>query len=102
MGFDGSRTGPRNRHGRGEGGRGVDGERGPGAEPARRGAPGDHPACPEGRRGSLAYATEAELAAAAATPKPMRLVFLLPAGTNQFLGMLGRVISTAQAPGGGV
>jgi LacI family transcriptional regulator len=46
--------------------------------------------------GALAYATETELAAAAA-PKPMRLVFLLPAGTNQFLGMLGRVISTAQA-----
>jgi LacI family transcriptional regulator len=44
----------------------------------------------------LAYATEAELAAAGA-PKPMRLVFLLPAGTNQFLAMLGRLISTAEA-----
>jgi LacI family transcriptional regulator len=45
---------------------------------------------------SLAYATDDELAAAAA-PKPMRLVFLLPAGTNQFLKMLGHFISTAAA-----
>jgi LacI family transcriptional regulator len=28
--------------------------------------------------------------------KPMRLLFLLPAGTNQFLGMLGRLIATSQ------
>jgi LacI family transcriptional regulator len=44
----------------------------------------------------LAYATESELEAASA-PKPMRLVFLLPAGTNQFLALLGRLISTAEA-----
>jgi LacI family transcriptional regulator len=45
---------------------------------------------------TLAYATPGELEAAASA-KPMRLVFLLPAGNNQFLMMLGRLISTAQA-----
>jgi LacI family transcriptional regulator len=44
----------------------------------------------------LRYVTEQELQAAAA-PKPMRLVFLLPAGTNQFLNNLGRLISTSEA-----
>jgi LacI family transcriptional regulator len=46
----------------------------------------------------LRYVSEAELAAATTKP-PMRLVFLLPAGTNQFLRMLAQLIvqSTNQA-----
>jgi LacI family transcriptional regulator len=44
----------------------------------------------------LRYVTDAELEAAAA-PRPMRLTFLLPAGTNQFLRMLGHLISTSEA-----
>ncbi|WP_158747835.1 LacI family DNA-binding transcriptional regulator [Acidisphaera sp. L21] len=39
----------------------------------------------------LRYISQTEFAAAAA-PLPMRLVFLLPAGTNQFLVMLARLI----------
>jgi LacI family transcriptional regulator len=31
-------------------------------------------------------------------PKPMRLVFLLPAGTNRYLRMLGQYISSAEEP----
>ncbi|WP_315835974.1 LacI family DNA-binding transcriptional regulator [Bradyrhizobium prioriisuperbiae] len=35
----------------------------------------------------------AEQILAAMTPKPMRLVFLLPAGTNRFLAMLGQLVA---------
>jgi LacI family transcriptional regulator len=41
----------------------------------------------------LRYVSETELAAAVSEP-PKRLVFLLPAGTNQFLVMLARLIGT--------
>ncbi|WP_218823481.1 LacI family DNA-binding transcriptional regulator [Inquilinus limosus] len=42
----------------------------------------------------LDYIAEADLQAALA-PKPMRVAFLLPAGTNRFLNMLGRLIAGA-------
>ena len=42
---------------------------------------------------ALGYVSDAELQRAAA-PKPMRLVFLLPAGTNQYLAMLGRLVAS--------
>ena len=32
------------------------------------------------------------------TPKPMRLLFLLPAGTNRFLAMLGQLIAHSRSP----
>ena len=41
----------------------------------------------------LGYILEDEMRAA--EPKPMRLVFLLPAGTNRYLNMLGRLIAEA-------
>lgn len=42
----------------------------------------------------LNYVLESDLPAALA---PLRLVFLLPAGTNRFLGLLGRLIAAASA-----
>ena len=45
---------------------------------------------------ALRYATEAELAAAVARKK-LRLLFLLPSGSNQFLNMLGRLIASSDA-----
>lgn len=42
----------------------------------------------------LEYVLDAELLAA---PKPMRLVFLLPAGTNRYLSLLGRVVAGSAA-----
>jgi LacI family transcriptional regulator len=44
----------------------------------------------------LGYVSEAE-AHPALEQKPMRLLFLLPAGTNRFLAGLGRLIETSQA-----
>ncbi len=45
--------------------------------------------------GELGYVVDAGVPSGAL--KPMRLVFLLPAGTNQFLSMLGRHIGGAQS-----
>ena len=39
----------------------------------------------------------AEELQAAMIPKPMRLLFLLPAGTNRFLSMLGQLIANSEA-----
>src|SRR3954464_27251 len=44
--------------------------------------------------GELGYITDGTLPAQAL--KPWRLAFLLPAGTNRFLGMLGRLIGSSQ------
>ena len=44
----------------------------------------------------LEYLPEADLHAALA-PKPMRAVFLLPAGTNRYLTMLGQMIRASEA-----
>ena len=44
---------------------------------------------------SLGYLAEADLYAAI-KPQPMKLVFLLPAGTNRFIRMLGDTISYSQ------
>ncbi len=45
---------------------------------------------------ALRYLTSAELEHVGA-PRPFNLVFLLPAGTNPFLTMMGRIISTSEA-----
>jgi LacI family transcriptional regulator len=45
---------------------------------------------------ALRYLTGAELESIG-SPRPLSLVFLLPAGTNPFLTMLGRIISTSAA-----
>ncbi|WP_207459277.1 LacI family DNA-binding transcriptional regulator [Azospirillum sp. SYSU D00513] len=46
----------------------------------------------------LGYLPEGEIQAAAA-PKPMRLLFLLPEGNNRYLTMLGQLIRSAEAQG---
>jgi len=46
---------------------------------------------------ALDYLPEADLLATL-RPKPMRLVFLLPAGTNRYLRMLGQYIASANEP----
>lgn len=45
--------------------------------------------------GELGYILDASLPAGAL--KPLQLAFLLPAGTNRFLGMLGRLIGSSQS-----
>jgi len=45
----------------------------------------------------MAYLPEADLHAAM-TPKPWRVQFLLPAGTNRYLTLLGQMIRAAEAP----
>lgn len=45
--------------------------------------------------GDLGYLPEADLYAALA-PRPLKLVFLLPAGTNRFLRMLGETVGFSQ------
>ena len=44
--------------------------------------------------GELGYVMDGALPASAL--KPLRLAFLIPAGTNRFLGMLGRLIGSSQ------